>query len=185
MDKNFFFFKTFLKNPRETGSIIPSSKFLVNNMLKGLDFKNAKCIVEYGPGTGCITKEILKKAGKDARVVCFEINKRFSDYLNKNIKDRRLVVINDSAENIGKHLKILGIDKADYVISALPFSNLPKNKKRAIIKEAEKALRNGGKFVTYQYINSLKKLLYDYFSDISTKFISLNIPPCFIYVCGK
>jgi len=185
MNDKIFFFSAFLKNPKEIGSVIPSSKFLTDEILKNIDFKNAKYIAEYGPGTGCITNELLKRAGKDAIILCFETNRKFCAYLKKNIKDERLVIINDSAENIRKHLKELNIPKIDYVVSGLPFSVLPYNKKSMIIEETKDTLKNKGRFVVYQFLNSLKGCLYDCFSNISTKFVPLNIPPCFVYICEK
>ena len=185
MDEKLMFFSAFLEKPKEIGSVMPSSRFLIKKMLKSVDFENARCIVEYGPGTGKITKEILKRANKDCKVLCFEINKKLVAYLQKSIKDRRLVVINDSAENIKAHLKKLGIKKTDYVISGLPFSTLPRRKKYIIIEETKDTLNSKGKFVVYQFINSLKKHLCSSFSKITTSFIPLNIPPCFVYVCEK
>ena len=185
MDEKLLFLSAFLEKPREIGSVIPSSRFLIEKMLKSIDFKAARCIVEYGPGTGIITKAILKKANKDCKILCFEINKKLAAYLQKNINDNRLVVINDSAENIKEHLKRLGIKKTDYVISGLPFSTLPARKKNIIIKETKDSLNSEGKFVVYQFLSSLKKHLYNSFSRITTSFIPLNIPPCFVYVCEK
>ena len=46
-------------------------------MLEPINFSNAKCIVEFGPGTGSITKELLNKMPKDALLLVFEINKEF------------------------------------------------------------------------------------------------------------
>ena len=185
MNDKLLFFSAFVKYPKEIGSVIPSSKFLTSEILKNIDFKNAKYIVEYGPGTGCITTEILKRARKDAKILCFEINKKFCSYLMNKIKDQRLIIINDTAENIRKYLKKLSITKIDYVISGLPFSALPDNKKNAIVEETKNTLKNDGRFVVYQFLNNFKKCLYNYFSKISTKFVPLNIPPCFIYVCEK
>jgi len=185
MDEKLLFFSTFLKHPKEIGSVIPSSKFLINKLLENVNFENAKCIVEYGPGTGRITREFLKRARKDAMIVCFEINKKFYGYLSKKIKDKRLVLINDSAENIKKHLTRLSITKVDYVVSGLPFSNLSDNKKCVIIEETKNTLKKDGKFVIYQFLNNFKKYLYNYFSKISISYMPFNIPPCFVYVCEK
>ena len=185
MDERLLFFSTFVKHPKQIGSVIPSSRFLTKEIMKNIDFKNARYIAEYGPGTGCMTTEILKKARKDAKILCFEANKKFCSYLRKNIIDERLVIINDSAENIKKHLKKFGITKIDYVISGLPFSVLPKNKKEVIIKETMNTLKYEGKFIVYQYLNNFKKHLYKYFSSISMKFVPINIPPAFVYVCWK
>ena len=185
MDAKLLFFSTFLKYPKEIGSVIPSSKFLSDEVLKNVDFKNAKYIVEYGPGTGSITLQILKRARKDARIFCFETNKKFCSYLRKNLRDKRLTIINDSAENIKIHLKKFGIPQIDYVISGFPFSALTDAKKITIIKETKNTLKNSGRFVIYQYLSYFRKYLYNYFSKISVKFVPFNIPPCFVYVCEK
>ncbi len=185
MDEKLLFFSAFLKHPKEIGSITPSSRFLIKKLLENIDFNGATCIVEYGPGTGRITKELLKRAKKDTKIVCFETNKKFYRYLSRNINDNRLRVINDSAENIKRHLKKLGINKVDYVISGLPFSNLPDDKKCIIIEETKDTLNNEGKFVIFQFFTNFTKYLYNYFSKISISFTPLNIPPCFVYVCEK
>jgi len=185
MHDSLLFFSTFLKYPKQIGSVVPSSKFLIDSLLEDIDFKNAKCVVEYGSGTGRVTKEILKRARKDAKIVCFEINRKFYKYLSNNVKDKRAVLINDSAENIKRHLRSLGIEKADYVVSGLPFSNFPDNKKCAIMGETRSTLKNNGKFVFYQFFVKFNRHLNHYFSKISTSFMPLNIPPCFVYVCEK
>ena len=185
MDEKLLFLSAFLKKPREIGSVIPSSRFLVKELLKSVDFKNAKCIVEYGPGTGCVTKEILKRARKDCKVLSFEINRKMYLHLRKSINDKRLILINDCAENVKSHVKRLKIKEVDYIVSGLPFSNLPKRKKQSIIKETQSTLKNDGKFVLYQFFTNFKEYLYNSFSKITTSFIPLNIPPCFVYVCEK
>ena len=186
MDDKILFFSSFLQYPREIGSVVPSSKFLTDEIIRNIDFKSAKCIAEYGPGTGRMTVEILKRARKDSKIFCFEINKNFCNYLRKKFKDERLFIINDSAGNIKKYLKKFDIPKIDYVVSGLPFTNLTTNEKYVIIKEAKNTLKPNGKFLAFQFVlNNFKKYLYKYFSNISMKFVPLNIPPCFVYVCEK
>ena len=124
-------------------------------------------------------------ARKDEKIICFEINKKFCAYLRRKIRDERLIIINDSAENIKKYLKKFGIPKIDYIVSSLPFSFIPDEKKYIIIEETKNILNNNGKFVLYQNLNRLKRHLCNYFPNISIKFVPLNIPPSFIYVCGK
>ncbi len=185
MDEKLLFFSSFLKYPKEIGSIIPSSKFLKGEIMKNIDFKEAKYIVEYGAGTGGITIEILKNARKDAKVLCFEINKKFCSYLKKTISDERLIVINDSAESIKEYLKAHNIPKIDYAISGLPFSTLENKKKYIIIEKTKDTLDKNGKFVVYQFLNNFKKYVGKYFSRVSMRFVPLNLPPCFVYICEK
>ena len=145
MKDKLLYFLLFIKSPKEISSILPSPKFVVNEIIKNIDFKNSKCIVEYGPGTGSITTEILKRARKDAKIVCFETNKILCSYLRKNIKDKRLTIINDDAEKIMKYIKKYNFPKVNCVISTLPFSTLGSTKKYLIMKETRKALKNKGR----------------------------------------
>ncbi|HAP01681.1 MAG TPA: hypothetical protein DCQ93_07140, partial [Bacteroidetes bacterium] len=82
------FLNQFLEN-KKVGAVMPSSRYLVREMIKPIDFSKAHLIVEYGPGHGNITKEILKKMLPDAKLLVFEINPPFIEELEK-IKDNRL-----------------------------------------------------------------------------------------------
>ena len=175
----------FIKKPREVGAVAPSSRFLTNEILKGIDFKNSKNIVELGPGLGTFTKAILRKSSPKTRLFCFEINKKFCDHLERNIIDERLTIINSGAEKISKNIKKFKIENADCIISGLPFLNFSDSKKRKILQEIRCSLDNQGKFVLFQYTNGLGKLLKNYFAKVEKRFVPFNIPPAFVYICGK
>src|SRR3979411_451972 len=90
------FARNFLKHPSMLGSVIPSSPFLVNNLMNQVDWKRARVLVEYGPGVGTITREILKRMRPDATLVVVELNDDFVEYLGNNILDPRLLVVHGS-----------------------------------------------------------------------------------------
>ncbi|MEK6891618.1 MAG: rRNA adenine N-6-methyltransferase family protein [Nanoarchaeota archaeon] len=175
----------FLKNPKQTGSIAQSSKFLTREIVKNVDFKSSKCIVELGPGIGTFTKAILEKSRPDAKVVCFELNKTFCSYLNRNFNDKRLMVVNAGADKIKDNLKKFNIKEADCIISGLPFRNFSDKDKKKILKEIKDSLSYKGRFILFQYTNNLSKMLKWHFSRVSRKFVPLNMPPAFVYVCEK
>jgi phospholipid N-methyltransferase len=178
------FLKAFLKNPRRTGSIIQSSPILADKMLEKIDFRNAKCIVELGSGSGIITKKILKKMRPDCVLLCFEIEKNLAKKL-KNIKDQRLIVICDSAEKIDIYLKKSGFRKADCIVSGLPLASLPPKTSCSILKTIYAYLPSGGQYVQFQYsLISLRQIKY-LFSSVAISFVFLNFPPAFVYVCVK
>ena len=179
------FLGNFIKNPKEIGSITPSSKYLKRGMLGNINFKKAKYIAEYGAGTGAITNALLKLTRKDAIILCFETNKNFCLFLRKTIKDPRLVIINDSAEHINDYLKLHHIPRIDYVLSSLPFSQLSRRKKQRIMAATKDALDEEGKFILYRYTFTFSDYLRHYFRSISKRFVPLNIPPTFIYICQK
>ena len=186
MNSKLVFISSFIKNPKEVAAVAQSSRYLVNRIIKNIDFKNAKCIVEYGPGTGVVTKALLKYIDKDARLICFELNKGLYHFVNKNIKDPRLVIINDDAEKVDYHLKKLKIKSMDYALSGLPFSLIGKESKKNILKKTKSFLKNGGKFIVYQQYNGhLRSYLKDCFEKVSTGLELRNIPPSYFYICEK
>ena len=185
MKDSLMFLSNFIRNPKETGAVAPSSKYLTKEITKSIDFKNSKYIVELGPGTGIFTKAILKKASQDAKIICFEVNKKFCSYLSKNFDDDRLIVLNAGAEKIKTNLKKLNINGADCIVSGLPFKNFSNAKKRIILAETKNSLMPEGRFVVFQYTNGLSKMLKEHFNRISRKFVPLNIPPSFVYICEK
>lgn len=180
------FFREALKNFKTAGTIMPSSKFLIKKMLKSIDFKTARVIVEYGPGNGIITHEILNRMHSDAILICFEVNTQFYQYL-KQIDDKRLIVLNSSAENIKEVLEKLNISSADYFISSLPLTIIPKIIAENILKKSKDALSPSGQFIQYQYSLRFYHKIKQIFgkNNVILKFEFVNIPPAFIYKCIK
>ena len=176
------FISNFIRNPKDTGAVVPSSRFLTKKMMEHIDFKAAENIVELGPGLGAFTKAILEKSKEDAEIFCFEINKKFCSHLRKKFDDSRLHIINKSAEKISSHLKDIGIKKADYVVSGLPFLDFSDSKRRIIINEVKNLIDGKGKFILFQYTTSIEKLLKANFSKVERKFVPMNLPPAFIYI---
>src|SRR5262245_49203420 len=119
------FLRGFLKHPVMVGSIIPSSRVLIEKMLRPVDWENTRVFVEYGPGVGTFTRPILELMGPDATLVTIDTNADFTHYLKESIDDPRLVAVNGSAADVQKILEDRGLGQADYVLSGLPFSTLP------------------------------------------------------------
>ena len=119
------FLRGFLKNPVMVGSIIPSSRVLIEKMLAPVDWDNTRLFVEYGPGVGTFTRPILDRLGPDATLVTIDTNPDFTRYLKESIDDPRLVAVTGSAADVDKILADRGLGDADYVVSGLPFSTLP------------------------------------------------------------
>ena len=185
MNDSLLLLKNFIRNPKETGSVIPSSRFLTKEIVKGINFKTARNIVELGPGTGTFTKVIMEKSSQDSRIFCFEVNKKFCSHLEKNTADKRLTVINAPAEKLSSNLKRLKISKVDCVVSGLPFRNFPDGKKSSILTQVKNSLNDKGRFVLFQYTNGLSGMLESHFSKVKRNFVPINIPPAFVYTCEK
>ncbi len=185
MKEKVAFFKEAIKNLKTSGTLVPSSRFLVKRILKGINFSTSELIVEFGSGNGIITKEILKKIKPSATLICFEINETF--YLElKKIEHKQLIILNASAENVQQEIENLGFRQVDTFISSLPLTMLPKKLSTGIIENSHKILIENGCFIQYQYSTQFLKQFKSIFKEkVTLGFEPLNIPPAFLYVCEK
>src|SRR3546814_9904895 len=71
------FARGFLKNPVMVGSVIPSSRFLIEKILAPVNWGRADVFVEFGPGVGTITKPILDRLKPDAKLIAVDTNADF------------------------------------------------------------------------------------------------------------
>ena len=180
--KNIQFIKESLKNLKEVGTVFPSSKFVVSKMIKPINFEKDISILEFGSGTGVITKKILKKMTVRSKLICFETNESFQKELKQKF-DGEITLINDSAENMKLHLNKLEITKVDYIISSIPLVTLPKKTTNNILLTSSETLGKNKKFVQLQYSKMMDKRLKKYFNQIDIKFTPKNYIPAFIYTC--
>ena len=179
------FIKTALSNMTQVGAVLPSSSFLVNKMLSCADLKKARYVVEYGTGTGVLSKAILTKCKPESSLIGLELNPEFHSFLSRKISDSRFYLYNENALNLGKCLCRHDISEVDYIFSCIPFSFFTACEKRDILEETRRCLSGDGKFVMFQYSRSMEKLLREIFYDVKIHFVVRNIPPAFVFVCSK
>ena len=175
------FLRGFLKHPVMVGSIIPSSKVLIERMLAPVDWNSTKLFVEYGPGVGTFTRPILDKLAPDAILLTIDTNPEFTQFLKESIDDERLVTVTGSAADVEKILADRGFDHADYVLSGLPFSTLPPGVGDAIGEATAKVIRPGGAFLVYQFSPKVLNFIKPHFERIDRGFEWINVPPATLF----
>jgi phospholipid N-methyltransferase len=175
------FLRGFLKHPVMVGSIIPSSKVLIEKMLRPVDWENTRLFVEYGPGVGTFTRPILDLLGPDATLVTIDTNPEFTKYLRESIDDPRLVPVTGSAADVEHILAERGLGQADYVLSGLPFSTLPPGVGDAIAEATAKVIRLGGAFLVYQFSPKVKEFIAPHFERLERGFEWINVPPATLF----
>jgi len=180
------FFRESIKNIKTVGTITRSSKFVCKGMVKHVDFDKADVIIELGAGDGVITEYILSQMTRDTqRLLSFEVNNKFCNHIRKKYKDKRLEVIEDTAENLGVHLQKRNLGKVKYIVSAIPFVSLPKELGYKIVEECKAHMEDGGLFIQIHYTLMIKKLYQDVFGNVDINFVPINIPPAFVLVSEK
>ncbi len=178
------FAKNFLQHPRMLGSVIPSSRFLIQRILDRIDWNQARVVVEFGPGVGNVSEQILRRLCPDGQLVLIEMNQDFVDLLRNRNSDPRLTVIHGSAANIRQILHSLGIERADYIISGIPYSTMPVPLRRRILAESRAALTSNGEVIVYQFMRTIERHLHDCFNNVEHDFEALNLPPARVWYCS-
>ncbi len=179
------FLRGFLKHPVMVGSIIPSSRVLIERMLQPVDWKNTKLFVEYGPGVGTFTRPILEKLSDQAKLIAIDTNPDFIKYLRRSIDDPRLVPVAGSAADVEQIVREHGFENADYVLSGLPFSTLPPGIGDDIAEATASVLRPGGAFLVYQFSPKVLDFIRPHFDRIDRGFEWINVPPATLFWAWK
>lgn len=185
IDKIEFIYE-FLDKPRIIGSIIPSSKYLTKKILSFIDFnKERLCLLEYGPGTGPFTSEIIKNLKPSDKLIVIELNQKFAINLKEKYKSYKNVKIyEDCVANTKKILDNEGIKEIDYIISGIPFSSLSKEVTNDILINTKSIMNNETLFLTFQYSKIKKTTFKKYFNILDIKFVFRNIPSAYVF-CMK
>jgi phospholipid N-methyltransferase len=179
-DHRLTFLQGFLKRPKEVGSIIPSSRFLERRVVRLADVREARTLVELGPGTGGTTRAILRAMAPEARLLAIEINTRFARLL-RHMPDSRLAVHEGSAAEIAEALAAHDLPAADAILSGIPFSTMPRELGLDILRSVHDSLAPGGLFVAYQVRDRVEDLGRCVFGDAQVQTVMLNVPPMRVY----
>ena len=194
------FFGTGMRRFHQTASLVPSSRFLVRALLEALPLAHARCVVELGPGVGTVTKELLARLPPDAHVHAIELDASLLEEMGRGLHDDRLRAIHGSATDAAALVRHDGCRLgADVVISSLGLSMMPTPMREEVLGAVSDLLLPGGKFVQYQYAHSRAmsfqpgegfhafdgpQFLSRWFNEIETSFVTLNVPPAFVYTCS-
>jgi len=177
------FLRSFVRDWRTIGSVTPSSRFLVSAMLDRVDFGRARRIVEYGPGTGVFTTEILRRLAPEGQLLALDTEDHFIAVLQTRLPDPRLLAVRGSAAHIERHVAALGWPGADVIISGIPYTAMPHELRDAILHSSARALAPGGVFNAYQYSPYILPLLRRTYRTVETRWVPLNVPPAFFFLC--
>ncbi|NJB86816.1 phospholipid N-methyltransferase [Lewinella marina] len=173
-----------LRNIGTTGTITRSSPALCKAAIDRIDFRTARTIVELGAGDGVITRHLLERLHPEGKVIAFEVSEDLCDDM-RAIGDPRLVVAQDSAENIRHWLDRIGADRADHIVSAIPFAALPEDLGRRIVTAARDNLREGGCYNQVHYSLKTKSYYERAFGKVDARRVYLNLPPAWVLYCTK
>ncbi|OIJ18686.1 hypothetical protein BKP45_15955 [Anaerobacillus alkalidiazotrophicus] len=176
----YLFLKSFLNSPGTIGSITPSSKKLAQKMISESSINCNSIVVELGAGTGVITEVILKNVSLIHPLIIFEKDEQLIDVLRNY---NNTILYNDAFLLIDQ-LHTLQ-NKVDIIFNSLPLLNFSKSQIGDLLWQSYDLLKPGGKLIGFQYTPIHFGMIKEIFSETTIKFVPLNLPPAFIYVCQK
>ncbi len=184
--------RRFLRHPVQVGALCPSSRTLCRAIASGIGIESAVQVVELGPGTGAITREIIRRLPDSGRLLAIELDAALCTCLQKTFPD--INIRHDSAVRLGELLEEQQLPKPEVVISGLPWAVFPERLQREILEAVCAHLAPGGCFTTFAYLQGLmlpagirfRRLLGEFFPEVATgRIVWKNLPPALIYRCRK
>jgi phosphatidylethanolamine/phosphatidyl-N-methylethanolamine N-methyltransferase len=191
------FFQESMRAWGPTASMFPSSRFLANALTRPIDFRSARTVVELGPGTGAVTKEILKHLRPDGKLLAIDINPTFIAHLRATCHDPRLVLLRGSATDLLSLLASHDISSVDAVVSSLGLTGMEHRARMFILRQIGACLASHGTMTQYQYAGHFEiprlrlggfneaRFLRRFFADVSVGHVIRNLPPALVFTCRK
>ena len=185
-------FAEFLRAPRTIGMVTPSSKNLAAAMVDWIEWDRVEVAVEYGPGTGAFTEEIMQRMHRTATFFAVEQNALFAASFRQTLPE--ITLYEDSVENIAAICAEQGVSAIDAVISSLPWASFPDEQQDLYLDEMLKQMPPGAQFVSFAYLVGLplasgrrfRQHLDDHFTSVETsEIVWKNFPPAVVYRCRK
>src|SRR5262245_49677498 len=122
------FFRQFREQYTTTGSFLPSGRRLAKALAKPMQTRDGpRRILEIGPGTGAVTREIVERLRPGDTLDIVEINADFVAHLEKRFEaEPAFRDVRAQAKIIHAPLQeVAGNGTYDFMISGLPLNNFP------------------------------------------------------------
>lgn len=188
-NRNWVFFRQWLRAPLRTASIVPSSARLGRAMAMALP-AGVERVVELGAGTGAITRALLRYRVSRDKLLVVELNPDLHQALTQALEGVRVVCAD--ARHLGQVLEQspgFHGHQVDAIVSSLGLLSMPPALVEEIVTESFRCLAPHGHFVQFTYgprcpVNPalLKKL---HLRAERVDFTLLNVPPASVYVLTR
>lgn len=180
-DDELRFFKGWIDKPKAVGAIVPTSSVTARRMASVVRPESGLPVLELGPGTGVITKALLRRGVRPENLYSIEHSEEFvrgllHDYPGVNVIHGDAFDL-DTALGAGKDLVF------DAVISAVPLLAFPVEKRVDYVRDLLSRLPEGRPVVqiTYGPLSPVPAGRGDY-SVEHFDFVIRNIPPAQLWI---
>jgi phosphatidylethanolamine/phosphatidyl-N-methylethanolamine N-methyltransferase len=141
------FLAAWVKKPRQTASVVPSSRYLARLMVAHIDPLDGR-VMELGGGTGVFTRAILQTGLPAEKLEVVEINPAFARGLRRHFPS---VSVLETPAQIVSTAAAGEPGQYQTVVSGLPLLAMDRHMHADILSEAFRMLRPGGSFIQFTY----------------------------------
>lgn len=186
------FVSEFARDPMSVASLTPSGQALTRQVIAPVPAAGDPTVVELGPGTGSFTRAIQARLVGRGRHVAIDVNERFTALLAGRFPGADVVTAD--ARELGAVLGKLGLDRADVVVSGLPWAAFRPQLQLEILDAVTDALTPDGAFTTFAYVHarwagsarSFRRELGERFEEVVLgRTVWANLPPALVYHCRR
>jgi phosphatidylethanolamine/phosphatidyl-N-methylethanolamine N-methyltransferase len=179
---NIRFARTWLRSPRSTGSLVPSSESLAAALVAALPDDDYDLVVELGTGEGSVTRQLVARFGGE-RVVGVELDSGLA-MLARAQAPEATVIVGDACRLLQLLERRAGAGKTA-VVSCLPLINMPRTRKR-VLGAVRSLIAPHGHLVQFTYApwQPYPKRECRIFSLIGTRAgrVLRNLPPASVWL---
>ncbi|MBV9011840.1 MAG: NAD-binding protein [Pseudonocardiales bacterium] len=188
------FFAAAIRSPRDVGTLLPSGPELAARLAAVVSGagRNGRppVVVELGAGAGAVTGAIVRAAAQDAVVIAIEKDPELAQRLRSRALGVRVVTAD--AATLPAILADHGVDRADVIVSVLPWTLFGAQQQREFLTIFAAALASDGVFTAASYswaywtpaARRFRHELGRVFSEVlPTRTLWRHLPPAMTYVC--
>ncbi len=143
------FFKRWLANPRQMGSVIPSSPTLCRRIASLVQRKPDEVVLEIGAGTGVVSRALLAAGVPPEKLLVVEIVPEMAEHLRRILPG--VTVLNGDAFRASELVPARFHGKIGTVVCGIPLVLLTQAQQRDFVAAVESVAPGKG-FLSYTYL---------------------------------
>ena len=174
------FLLSWLDDPLAVGAVAPSGRPLARMLTQELS--KGDRVIELGPGTGTVTREILARGVAEEDLILIERCPSFARSLEHDFPRARVL----KGDATARQPTLSPYHGAiDYVISGLPLVLFSREQKHRLLAQTFRLLGPSGALIQFTYGGRCpldrRQLRRHGLEARCVGFIALNMPPAFVY----
>lgn len=175
------YLREFKQSPRSIGSFAESGEQLSVAMAKTANVKPNDLVVEFGPGTGVITAQLLAQGVLPSQLLLVEFNAKFASNLRNRFP--QLNILQGDAWQIEKIMtEHFPGRKCAAIVSSLPLLNFSKSQRGALMRAIDRVIDpERGRIIQFSYGLKVPVEAGEGYSISCSKWILKNVPPARVW----